>query len=302
MQGKAGLVTVFDSSIVWYLFLGGTGAGMLAVLAGADILFWLAGRPSGRDRLAWTSCLARPLFARGLPIASLLLIVGAFSLLIDLGHPERFFYVILHPTVSVLTFGSYALAATVLCAVFLSSIALFNLTRIAPTIIRIVEVIAVALGFSMMAYTGVFLANIDFIPLWNNPFLPVLFTFSSLSCGIMCMASCALFEQPDRRNVLIAAFAKADAAVIILEIVSLGAYIAYGLLVQTEAQAIDRLLAGDTARLFWIGFACIGALLPLAFEAASTRIGTTALPALAIPLVLIGGYLLRYCMVNAPYG
>lgn len=292
---------MFDSSIVWYLFLGGTGAGALAVLAGADLLFWLHGEKPTR-RLAWTSSLNRNFLARGLAVATLLLALGALCLLTDLGHPERFFYVLVHPTASVLTFGSYVLAGTLLCAVFLCSIALFNLTRVSALAIRIVEALAVVLGFCTMAYTGVFLADIGFVALWGNPLLPVLFTFSSLSCGTVCVLACALFEAPERKGDLVDALVRLDAVAIVLELVSLAAYLAYGALLAPDAQAIGLLASGGMRDLFWIGFVCLGMVLPLAIDAAYTRMGSAALPALAIPLILIGGFLLRYCMVNAPYG
>lgn len=292
---------MFDSSIVWYLFLGGTGAGALAVLAGADLLFWLHGEKPTR-RLAWTSSLNRNFLARGLAVATLLLALGALCLLTDLGHPERFFYVLVHPTASVLTFGSYVLAGTLLCAVFLCSIALFNLTRVPALAIRIVEALAVVLGFCTMAYTGVFLADIGFVALWGNPLLPVLFTFSSLSCGTVCVLACALFEAPERKGNLVDALVRLDAVAIALELVSLAAYLAYGALLAPDAQAIGLLASGGMRDLFWIGFVCLGMVLPLAIDAAYTRMGSAALPALAIPLILIGGFLLRYCMVNAPYG
>ena len=292
---------MFDSSIVWYLFLGGTGAGALSVLAGADLLFWRHGERPARH-LAWTTGLTRSFLARGLAVSTMLLALGALCLLTDLGHPERFFYVLVHPTASVLTFGSYVLAGTVLCAAFLCSIALFNLTRIPALAIRIVEALAIVLGFCTMAYTGVFLADIGCVALWGNPLLPVLFTFSSLSCGTMCVLACALFEAPERKGRLVDALVRIDALAIVLELVSLAAYLAYGALLVNGSQTIGVLVSGDLRDLFWMGFVCLGMVLPLAIDAAYTRMGTAALPALAIPLILIGGYLLRYCMVNAPYG
>lgn len=293
---------MFDESIVWYLFLGGTGAGALSVLAAADLLFALQSARPAQPYIAWTTSLSRTFFSRGFVIASLLLGLGALCLLTDLGHPDRFFYVIVHPTASVLTFGSYALSGAVLCAVFLCAVALFNLGRTPPLLLRFAEVLAIALGLSTMAYTGIFLANIGFVPLWGNPLLPVLFTFSSLSCGTVCVLACALFEPPEKKVVLVRVLARADTVAIALEVASLAVYLIVGILAHPGSQGVAYLVSGDAACLFWVGFVCIGVVLPLAFDGAYTRMDATALPALAIPLVLVGGFILRYCMVNAPYG
>ena len=207
---------MFGDSIIWYLFLGGGGAGAAAVLAACDLLFAHRSRLGRSDRLAWTDELSRPLFARGYLAATVALVLGALCLLFELGRPERFLYVLALPTASVLTFGSYVLAATIVCAAALGGIALFGSARTPVALVRTLEWAALALGLATTAYTGVLLAQIGFVPLWGSPFLPALFTCSSLSVGVACAMAAAL---PDARRAprLLRALARADSVVIAVE-------------------------------------------------------------------------------------
>ena len=127
---------MFGSLIVAYLFLGGAGGGMVALLSacalvrgfdrGGTVRTPIAGRHPRRDgprrrgagRLASPAlpspapCPPPSLFARGYAVASAALALGVLCLLGDLGRPERFLYVLLHPPASVLTFGSVVLGCT----------------------------------------------------------------------------------------------------------------------------------------------------------------------------------------------
>ena len=183
---------MFGDSIIWYLFLGGGGAGAAAVLAACDLLFAHRSRLGRSDRLAWTDELSRPLFARGYLAATVALVLGALCLLFELGRPERFLYVLALPTASVLTFGSYVLAATIVCAAALGGVALFGSARTPVVLVRALEWAALALGLATTAYTGVLLAQIGFVPLWGSPLLPALFTCSSLSVGVACTMAAAM--------------------------------------------------------------------------------------------------------------
>lgn len=160
---------MFSDSIIWYLFLGGGGAGAVTVLALCDLLFGRWSKRPGRERLAWTQELSTPFFVRGYLFAGGALVLGTLCLLLDLAHPERFLYVLLYPTASVLTFGSYVLSATVACTVALGAIALFGSARTPLALIKALEVAAVACGTATMVYTGVLLAQIDQAPARRPP-------------------------------------------------------------------------------------------------------------------------------------
>lgn len=292
---------MFGDLVVWYLFLGGAGAGMVTVLALADLLFWMHSRHPGRRGLVWAAALTKRFFAQGYSVATIALLVGAACLLLDVQRPDRFYYVLIHPTFSVLTLGSYALTGSILCAGALCAIALFDSPRIPPRAIRALEVCAAIFGLVMMAYTGLFLSEIDFVPLWSSPFLPVLFTLSSLSVGIVCVFGGALLEEGARRDSLLRTMVRADTVLILLEVLCVVAYLATIAWLQGESVAVAHFLLGEGMWLFWTGFVALGIVMPLAAEAAYVRRGAVALAAVVVPCVVIGGYFLRYCIVNVPY-
>ncbi len=290
---------MFGDLIVCYLFLGGAGAGLVSVLAAADLLFWWHNRSPERPAPAWTACLNRTFFARGYLVALVVLGLGAACLLVDLGQPERFFYVLTHPTASLLTFGSYVLVATMLCAAALGAIALFDLSRIPVALVHVLELVAVGTGLCTMAYTGLFLSVIDFVPLWNNLMLPVLFTASSLSIGASAACGLALVGSDMRPTPLAGTLARADAVIVAVEALCVAAYLALAA-IQGASTAVEAFAFGENSTLFWVGFVCFGLALPLAIEVAYTRMNNAALLALAVPCVLVGGFILRYCIVNVP--
>lgn len=292
---------MFSDSIIWYLFLGGGGAGAVCVLALCDLAFgYWSKNPNGRARLAWTGELSSRFFVRGYLVGTGALVLGALCLLLDLAHPERFLYVLLYPTASVLTFGSYVLSATIVCAAALGGVALFGTSRTPLPLVRALEIAAVVFGLSTMVYTGVLLTEIGFVPLWGNPLLPALFTCSSLSVGIACALGCAWPDAPAAPR-LMRALSRADGALIVCEIAVLGAYLALAAFGHGQSGSVEVLLFGPQAWVFWAGLAGAGLTLPLVLDAAFARTEASILVAVAVPFVLVGGFLLRYCIVNVQF-
>lgn len=290
---------MFGDLIVWYLFLGGSGAGLLVVLSSLDILRWIHLRSLSGTHSHWSEYLSRRFFTRGYLITLAALGLGAACLLVDLGHPERFYYVLTHPTASLLTFGSYVLVAAMICAALLAAVALFDLVRVPGIFVRCLEILSLAAGTCTMVYTGLFLADIDFVALWHNPILPLLFSASAASAGAIAACGLALLESDGLPTPLVKLLARTDLGAVLAEALCIGAYLAVAI-AQGDVSAAISFLTGVNAPLLWVGFVGLGLALPLAIEVAYTRIGGTALLALAVPCVLIGGYILRYCVVNVP--
>ncbi len=290
---------MFGPLVVAYLFLGGACAGMAALLAGCDLLFGLRRRGRGARGLAWTADLSPALFARGYPTAAAGLALGLLCLLGDLGRPERFLYVLLHPTASVLTFGSAVLGGTLACTTALAAVCLARPPRVPPALVRALELGALACGLATAVYTGVLLAQIGAVALWN-PVLAPLFLLSSLSVGAAGALACLLplDEAPPR---LVRALARFDALAVALEALCFAGYLAWAAWVDGQAGLVAQLLAGPGAGALWAGFAVPGLAVPLALEAAYARTRNPNLLAAAVPFVALGGFFLRYCIVNVPY-
>lgn len=289
---------MFSDAIVWYLFLGGGGAAMAATLAAFDLAFWRHKRRP--NRFLWTRQITPALMGRGLGVATVALGLGALCLLVDIGRPERFYYVLTHPTQSVLTFGAFALSITALCTAALAAIALFKLTRVPPPLVSSLEIGAIVSGICTAAYTGVFLMQMDFLPFWNNPVLPLLFVASALSVGLAGVTGCALVSGETPREYVLAACTRFDRVAIVAEAACLFAYLAIAAL-QHGPQAVASFILGPLAPLFWIGCVGAGIVAPIALETFAMRRGLEAFLGIAASCVLIGGFFLRYCIVNAPF-
>ena len=240
------------------------------------------------------------LFARGYAVASAVLALGLLCLLGDLGRPERFMYVLLHPTASVLTFGSVVLGGTLACSAALAVVHLVRGGRAPLVLVRALEVAAALCGLATAVYTGVLLAQIDAVALWN-PLVAPLFALSSLSVGAAGALGCLLplDEAPPRA---VRALARFDTAAIALEGLCFVAYLVWAVLVDGHADLVAELLAGPGAGVLWVGFALPGIAAPLVLEVAYGRTGRTGLLTAAVPLMAVGGFFLRYCIVNVPLG
>ena len=95
--------------VIGYLFLGGAGAGLLALLGLSELAWQIPALPCLRfspelRRLAWVACAACLAFA-------------AAMLAVDLGRFERMLYLFALPTASPLTIGAFALAASLVLAI-----------------------------------------------------------------------------------------------------------------------------------------------------------------------------------------
>lgn len=297
---------MFGQAIIWYLFLGGLGAGMTVVLCACDLL---GARSIGRPPLARgrrgaavpaASPFLRALFSRGLLVATLALLMGLGCLMADLGRPDRFFYVIVHPTLSVLTFGSYVLAVTLLVTAALCAIG-FARPRGSRmlALVRVLEVVGLVGGVLTMAYTGVLLSQMGVVALWANPLLAPLFVASALSTGLAGALACLMpLDEAPRRVVHL--LSRADLLVVALEAVLLAAYLGLAVAGGDGELVMRGLLAGPQAGLFWGGFVALALVAPLALEMVSACTGWTAPLGVAVACVLVGGYFLRFCLVNVP--
>jgi len=180
--------------------------------------------------------------------------------------------------------------------------------------LNVLKWIAFALSVLLIAYTGVLLSATN-KGLWANALpLPALFVASAISTGIAAIviimstaigpALRSLFGQVGEATTgeAVATLGKADAVVILIEVVALTLYLLWiGLLSgPAGAQAVGVLLSGSLALPFWGGVVVLGLLIPLALEASALRAGKE--PAATVLLtsalcVLLGGFILRMVVV-----
>ncbi|MEC4183911.1 NrfD/PsrC family molybdoenzyme membrane anchor subunit [Adlercreutzia sp. R21] len=306
---------MFGIAVVCYLFLGGVGGGLCAVLAALTLA-----APAPSLARSVPSAL-RGFFARGWALAALLLFVGALCLLADSGNypalPQLFF----SGRLTYLTVGTYALTIAVGCC--LAAMVFWRCVgRVGSlAVYRAAHGLLLVIGVVVALYTGLFLADIPAVAFWHTPWLPPLFLCSSLSCGLALapLVAWAGGAWPALARALRPLVA-VDAFAIGLEMLCLALVVALPLLgagadsfaVAQRAAALD-VVTGAGAPLFWVAVVGAGLVVPLGLEAAvlpvapsrrncpSRRPRASSIPFFAVVAVLVvaGALLMRYCIVNA---
>ena len=277
-----------------YLFLGGLAAGILFFSSVITVM--------GKDREFQGSVKYATLVP---PIA---LSLGLLALVYDLTHPLYTWQ--LYTTIrleSPMSWGAWVLLITTPLS-FLWVISYYSelvvnpsrrwnlITRMEKWILPYRKQIAYALiplSIILGVYTGILLSAFNARPLWNNAILGPLFLTSGLSTGA---ATIILLSRSEAERHL---FTRIDLALIALEIgliihMIMGMYA--GSQVQLEAM---RLLVGGEFTLMFFGFVIIlGLLVPALIEV--MEISGKKVPA-AVPafLVLMGGLIFRFVMVEA---
>jgi formate-dependent nitrite reductase membrane component NrfD len=179
----------------------------------------------------------------------------------------------------------------------------------------------IALGVGLGVYTGILLNTMVARPLWNSAILGPLFLFSGLSAGaaMVHLASVLLPGRPAPQGLVGGAIAsmiqaigaqppdkktvegliRFDVFFLLVELILIGLLIVnLHTSSASHAAAAALLMSGPYALPFWGIVVGLGVLVPIAWQALelSHRIAHTVVPAM---LVLVGGFTLRWIMVNA---
>ncbi len=316
---------VWGWEIPVYLFLGGVTAGML-VLAGIQMLRVARGDTRG-------FAVQTPL------LGFVLINIGMLALFLDLEHKLFVWrvYTTFEP-MSPMSWGSWVLLLVYgLLAVSalirldeawpwlgqrlpgLRGASEFILAR--PGLVRMLGILNIGFGIALGIYTGILLSTMVARPLWNSAILGPLFLVSGLSAAAATvhLASALLPGRPAPRGMVGGALAamvqpltaaypskksalelvRTDQIFLAAELVLL-ALLLIGLLSSNGSQieAARLLLSGPYALLFWVGVVIAGVALPLGLQALelANRVPHTVIPAV---LVLAGGFVLRWVLVNA---
>lgn len=285
---------MFGTLVVLYLFLGGFGAGIMLVTAAWSLAFHRSEHRTQRDTAAFDD-----LKARCYGVGFVVLCLAALCLLLDLGRPDRMFLLFTRPTPSILSFGSFTLAANLLVALFLAGANLFYVPFVHAPARKAAEVVCVVVSLLMMGYTGVYVGSIEAVALWNNVAIPVLFVLSSLSAGLSYLfivvpflRDAALLDGWTQR------LHRIHLVVLVLEGVALAAFVGFSW-ADPFAHASLAVLLGpeELGGWFFVGLVGLGLAVPLAVEAFMALTGR-ALRLLPVDaLCVMGGLILRFCVV-----
>ncbi|MFQ9181128.1 MAG: NrfD/PsrC family molybdoenzyme membrane anchor subunit, partial [Eggerthella lenta] len=144
---------MFSVLAVGYLFLGGAGAGAIAVASILD-LAWVRAPFGHASRIGIGE--ATPLertVAVGMLAGFAALALGMLFLLFDLGRIDRVASLLLRPSLSFLTVGTYALAGLAACAALLVAVRFAYLPSVPRGAVRAVEAAAAVVAVVVMLYT-----------------------------------------------------------------------------------------------------------------------------------------------------
>jgi formate-dependent nitrite reductase membrane component NrfD len=320
-------LAVWSWEIPLYLFFGGVVAGMM-VLAGLAMLRVAR----GEDTRSFFS-MQTPL------LGFVLMNIGMLALLLDLTHRLYVWRVFTtFQVTSPMSWGSWVLMVVYGVLMVSALIRLPDawpwLGRTVPVLKTWSDAIVakpqwiaalgwanLVLGIGLGIYTGILLNTMVARPLWNSAILGPLFLVSGLSAGVAVMHIAATLLQgrnapqgmvggafsamlqpmgpqhPEKKTA--ESLVRYDQMFLVAELVFI-AILLINLTTSSASHAVAASLitTGPYALAFWVGVVGAGVLLPLAWQGLelSQRVAHTIVPAV---LVLVGGFTLRWIMVNA---
>lgn len=277
-----------------YLFLGGLAAGILFFAALLTVLNKDKEYPT---TVKWASLVP--------PIA---LTLGLMALFYDLTN--KFYFWRLYTTVRIespMSWGAWVLLIiTPLSFLWVFSYYselfpkwklknkfLINLEKNLKKNRKLIAYALIPLSIILGVYTGILLSAFNARPLWNNAILGPLFLVSGLSTGA---ATIILLAKSAKEKHL---FSKIDLGLIIIEL-GLIIHMLMGMHAgsQVQLEAMQLLIGGDFTLMFFGFVIILGLIVPAIMEYFELR-GYKIPVAIPAILILIGGLVFRFVMVEA---
>ena len=284
---------------ILYLFLGGTGAGMCVILSCVS-LYALPrqAHPQRSGKPFAPTPRYRRFLGMGYCVATVVFILAIACLLFDMRRPDAALTLIVKPVFNTVSIGAYSLGVNIALGGFL---ALCWLSAFLPTsiIVGIASTLSIVSALVTASYTGQLLSLFATAPFWQTPLIVALFVVSSLSCGIAAVTcSSIVFRSQALFDRLLKKLLTFDRIAIILELGLLAAFVAMSACQYPEYGL--RLATGDLSWQFWLLLVFDGLVLPLILGIMQERIADLRIhPGVVALLVLMGGFMLRWCIVMA---
>ena len=284
---------------ILYLFLGGTGAGMCVILSCVS-LYALPrqARPQRSGRPFAPTPRYRRFLGMGYCVATVVLMLATACLLFDMRRPDAALTLIVKPVFNTVSIGAYSLGANIALGGFL---ALCWLSALLPTsiVVGIASTLSIVSALVTAGYTGQLLSLFATAPFWQTPLIMALFVVSSLSCGIAAVTcSSIVFRSQALFDRLLKKLLVFDRIAITLELGLLAAFVAMSASQYPEYGL--RLATSDLSWQFWLLLVFDGLVLPLVLGILQGRLIDLRIhPGAIALLVLMGGFMLRWCIVMA---
>ena len=297
--------------IAVYLFLAGLSAGAMMV---ALLVKWNYHKK--QDDSIWDA-----MVKAGAIVAPITICVGLALLVLDLGKPLSFYWILLKYNFgSVMSIG-VALLLLYTPFAFLFAIIIFEeeiekygflallrpisrLIRSFAPLSKTIETLLFVLAIGVGVYTGFLLSAITKLPLWNTPILPILVLTSGFSSGIaanILVGLCCfkhLIHEENVKYLLVLDLRAVLFEIPLIAVLFLGLYFEGGASALAAKQALTT---GQYALIFWLGVVGLGLLTPIAIALTALknhayRVGYIVANSL---VVICGVVMLRYYIVYA---
>lgn len=269
------------------------------------IYFYLTGLSAGSfilSTLAYGFGLKqyKPLGKIGVVVATIVLIIAPFFLLIHIGMPSRAWHLFVYLNMaSPITWGSFLLILYPINCIIYG----YFMFKENMKLTRIFGFIGIPLAISVHGYTGFILAFGKARALWNTALMPILFLVSAVVSGIALMILVVVIKdrffskekKVDRE--LILSLGKLMAWMIIFDLFLVGSDLIVLSISHSDAQAAAHLiLAGKFSPLFLIVENLLGKIFPFIILVVP-RFRTPPWVIVASILVVIGIFFMRYVVV-----
>ncbi len=242
----------------------------------------------------------KPLGKVGVVLATMLLIIAPFFLLIHIGMPYRAWNLFVYLNfASPITWGTFLLVLyPINCLIYGYFMFKGNMR-----LTRIFGFIGIPLAISVHGYTGFILAFGKARALWNTALMPILFLVSAIVSGIalmilVCIIKDRFFSKEKKIDLtLIFNLGKLLAWMIIFDLFLVGSDLIVLSISHSDAQAVAHLLLlGKFSPLFLIVENLLGKIVPFILLVVPKFRRLTTIVVASI-LVVIGIFFMRYVVV-----
>ncbi len=167
------------------------------------------------------------------------------------------------------------------------------LMDVAERNLKLIAFWAIPFAIALGTYTGVLLSAFSARPFWHTGILGLLFLVSGLStAAALAVLGARLHQERYLFTIIEVVLILIELFIVALLIVDLSTG------VQLHLNAIEMIFGGAFTFAFWVYFVAMGLSIPLLLKTRELR-GGQGLTFVAPLLVLFGGYMLRYIMVEA---
>ncbi len=198
--------------------------------------------------------------------------MGLLIVLLDLGHPERFWHVLVYAEFSsMITWMVWLHSAYLLILTLELAIVLWGGRRLAG-LLKPLALVSLPVGLALIIVSGSIFGVVAARPLWNTASLPLMFLLSALAAGSGLLLFLVVVFWKEKNSSEYTALVNKLSVItrtLLLAGVFAASVIAFTMLYKgggnpTRAEALNLILTGPYWWSFWIVHILLGVLIPLA--------------------------------------